>query len=192
MYCTQCHSAFSWRTGRVETGTIHNPHYYEYHRQRGTLQRNPGDVPCGGFPSIQQIYANCPSIRNQHFKVGNAHRTYGHCNIIIIPRYVTGNEDNRDLRIKLMIGDISEDEFKRKIQQREKARHRKTEIRQVLEMYTNVLNDLFQAFIRDGDVDVLTASIEQLREHFNTNMKATSRRYSNCAIPILTENFDLH
>jgi ribosomal protein S15P/S13E len=91
-----------------------------------------------------------------------------------------------------MIGDISEDEFKRKIQQREKARHRKTEIMQVMEMYTNVLNDLFQALIEDGDVDVLTASIEQLREHFNMNMKSISKRYSKCATPLLSENFDMY
>lgn len=191
MYCTQCHTAFSWRTGRVEMGTIHNPHYYEYHRQRGTLQRNPGDVPCGGFPMIHQVFSKCASIRNNS-QVLNAHRTYGHCQRTVIPRYTTGLQDNRDMRIKFMIGDISEDEFKRKIQQREKARHRKTEIMQVMEMYTNVLNDLFQALIEDGDVDVLTASIEQLREHFNMNMKSISKRYSKCATPLLSENFDMY
>jgi hypothetical protein len=35
MYCTVCHIAFSWRTGEIENGVIHNPHFYEYQR---TLQ----------------------------------------------------------------------------------------------------------------------------------------------------------
>ena len=45
MWCTQCHTAFSWRTGRIETHTVHNPHYYEYQRAHGTFARQPGDVP---------------------------------------------------------------------------------------------------------------------------------------------------
>lgn len=147
MFCTQCHTAFSWRTGRVESGTIHNPHYYEYHRQRGTLQRNPGDVPCGGFPEWFRINHTCARNSALFAKIAAAHRTHGHCQWVVIPRYTTGNQDNRDLRVKFMIGDIDEDEFKRKIQQREKARHRKTDIVQVLEMYTTVLNDLFQAYV---------------------------------------------
>ena len=107
-------------------------------------------------------------------------------------RYVTGNQDNRDLRIKFMIGDINEDEFKRKIQQRDKARQRKGEIRQVLEMYTTVLGDLFQAFVINSRASELVESLDELRNHFNTTMQAVSNRYSKCAIPILTENFDLH
>ena len=35
MWCTQCHAAWSWRTGRRERGVIHNPHYYEYLADRG-------------------------------------------------------------------------------------------------------------------------------------------------------------
>jgi hypothetical protein len=29
MWCIECHSAFSWKTGRLETGNVHNPHFFE-------------------------------------------------------------------------------------------------------------------------------------------------------------------
>jgi hypothetical protein len=192
MYCTQCHTAFSWRTGRVELGTIHNPHYYEYHRQRGTLERNPGDVPCGGFPDWNVVSRLCPRTHIFFPRIAAAHRTHAHCQWAVMPRYTTGNGDNRDLRIKFMIGDINEDEFKKKIQQRDKARQRKGEIHQVLEMFTTVLSDLFQAFVSNSRSSELVESLDELRNHFNTTMLAISNRYSKCAIPVLTENFDLH
>jgi hypothetical protein len=48
MWCTQCHTAFSWKTGKLEKN-IHNPHYYEWQRKNGagTAPRNPGDIECG-------------------------------------------------------------------------------------------------------------------------------------------------
>jgi hypothetical protein len=48
MWCTQCHTAFSWKTGHLENN-IHNPHYYEWQRKNngGTAPRNPGDIQCG-------------------------------------------------------------------------------------------------------------------------------------------------
>lgn len=32
MYCVSCHTAFSWNTGAVEKGRIHNPEYYRWMR----------------------------------------------------------------------------------------------------------------------------------------------------------------
>jgi hypothetical protein len=117
--------------------------------------------------------------------------TWGHLQWML-PRYaVNVREDNRDLRIKLMIGDISEDVFKQKIQQREKARHRKTDIRQVIEMIRAVLVDLFQDFVRTKDVDVLNHSLVELREHYNTTLDTISKNYGKCAVPKLLGNFTM-
>ena len=49
MFCTACNDcAFDWVTGRIET-IIHNPHYFEFQRQRngGQAPRVLGDILCG-------------------------------------------------------------------------------------------------------------------------------------------------
>jgi hypothetical protein len=66
MFCTVkgCETAFSFRTGRRETGVIHNPHYFEM-RRRGELAgggggaRAVGDVQCGGPPSDALVIGVC-------------------------------------------------------------------------------------------------------------------------------------
>jgi hypothetical protein len=108
----------------------------------------------------------------------------------IAQRYeVNQQNDNRDLRIKLMIGDIPEDEFKRKIQQREKARQRKTDIHQVIDMLRAVLMDLFQDFAQTKNTDTLYLSLRELQTHYNDTLDKVSKRYSNCAVPRLMGNF---
>ncbi len=195
MYCTQCHTAFSWRRGTVETGTIHNPHYYEFQRRNGNLPRNPGDVPCGGMPNWREmarkwnVFMNAPQTASW---LANAHRIEGHVRWVVIPRYTVNiQNENRDLRIKFMMGDINEDEFKRRIQQREKARLRKNDIRQVMEMLVAVLVDLFQEFDRSGNVHVLEASLNELQEHVNTTLNSVSKRWTNCAVPLIRPGFNI-
>lgn len=193
MWCTQCHAAFSWRTGRIETHTIHNPHYYDFMRTRGGLPRNPGDVPCGGFPHLNTIRPIFEKALSPHYRyVENAHRMYGHT-LWVLQRYiVNAHEDNRDLRIKLMIGDITEDVFKTKIQQREKARHRKTDIRNIIEMFRAVLVDLFQTFGKSKNIPDLTKSLTELSAYYNSQLDGVSKRYGHCSVPKLNDLFHIY
>jgi hypothetical protein len=45
MWCTKCHVAFSWVTGEVCKGAIHNPHYFDWMRSvvGPNIPRQPGD-----------------------------------------------------------------------------------------------------------------------------------------------------
>ena len=156
----------------------------------GGLPRNPGDVPCGGLPDWRLVARVLPPPAFSAF-VAAAHRAHGHVQWVLIPRYtVEGVQENRDLRIKYMIGDISEDDFKKKIQQREKARQRKTDIRQVLEMLNGVLIDLFRDFVNTGNVPDLELALINLKNYFNNTMTVVSKRYTKCAVPILLDNFN--
>lgn len=50
MFCTECHVAFDWTTLRIQTGLIHNPHYFEWQRRVNNnefIERNPNDILCG-------------------------------------------------------------------------------------------------------------------------------------------------
>ena len=52
MWCTSCHVTFSWKTGALIKGIVHNPHFYEFQRAGGNAApRNPGDQVCGGLPN---------------------------------------------------------------------------------------------------------------------------------------------
>ena len=64
MYCVSCNTGFSWKTGKIVTGVIHNPHYFEFMRENGGIPRQNGDIPCGGLPHHNVISAKIGNIFN--------------------------------------------------------------------------------------------------------------------------------
>ena len=65
MWCTQCHTAFSWKSGQIEN-KIHNPHYYQWRRKTGGLAREPGDVACGNEMNHHLAQMIATAIINNH------------------------------------------------------------------------------------------------------------------------------
>ena len=80
MWCTQCQTTFSWRTGMKEEGHTHNPHYYEFMRRNGGMPRAPGDNPgqaqCG-MPNLESLMAKfSPNTRRNYQGLVNGWRNF--------------------------------------------------------------------------------------------------------------------
>jgi len=193
MYCTQCHTAFSWRTGRVETGTIHNPHYYEFMRQRngGVAPRNPGDVPCGGLIRDRTLTTSLNQARilethEVYIALVDYHRIYHHIEHVELPKYVVRRiAENEDLRIKFLVNEIDEANFKLELQKREKALEKKQEINQILTMYQTVVMDLLNratTLLTLEQFEGLSTELDEIRNYMNTQFITISKLY-NCVVP---------
>ena len=67
MWCVECKTAFSWKSGHIVNGTIHNPHYYEYLRkEKGFVPR--ADNPCGEIPGLQELRQLLRTVRQEYIK----------------------------------------------------------------------------------------------------------------------------
>jgi len=67
MWCVECKTAFSWKSGNIVNGTIHNPHYYEYLRkEKGFVPR--ADNPCGEIPGLRELRGLLVSFRQEYLK----------------------------------------------------------------------------------------------------------------------------
>jgi len=96
---------------------------------------------------------------------------------------------HRDLRVKFMLKDFTEEVFKKKLQQREKAREKKEAIRQVLDMYQAVTIDLFRTLMANKDCSAALQAFTNLRDHTNECLTKISKRFTKCAVPHIQEDF---
>ena len=139
MWCTQCHVAFSWKTGQRVNGVVHNPHFYQWQAQGGggALQP-PGAQVCGGLPTAWRFRQNLercvfadrggrvptksrlitePDLQSwkttvesiQHLHRGLRHFT--HWELERVRQKANRVADNRDLRIRFITKVIDKANF---------------------------------------------------------------------------------
>jgi hypothetical protein len=189
IWCTQCHTAFDWKTGKLEN-IIHNPHYYEWQRKNGTLERVEGDIECGrelNQFTIQRIHKSIidnqhtdlykimkKSKYNQNLKRLNPYkndindeieyymwdncinrleysiRQCVHNNRVEMDRFRTDNINvNQNLRIKYLLNELNENQFKNLIQKNDKKNKKNNEIYQVFDLCNTILTDIIYRCIDD-------------------------------------------
>jgi hypothetical protein len=208
MWCTQCHTAFSWKTGDIET-RIHNPHFYEWQRRtnRGVAPRVPGDIPHQCAPDQPLNHYTFRHITGLQLDpeitilAGNIIRDVIHLREADIPHFHIDENENetifKEIRILYLQNKISKEVFIRRVLMENKRREIHTEIRQVLEMFVQVSTDIIHRFIvlaqkKRDDLDRLKsklAEIETLRQFTNEALKEiyTTFKYKTREISFMNE-----
>lgn len=176
MWCISCHTAFNWRTGEIETGRIHNPHFIEF-KKKTMMSREHGDIPCGGVPSFRELREIGASneILQYAMVVHQMERENMYIDLTPI--------DNRNLRVAYMLNDIDENDFKNFLQRQEKFKDKSRDLSYIFEMMANTGGDLLRQYVIDTErhdeiIDLLKKIVDYGNEIFETIRK----RY-NCKLP---------
>lgn len=206
MWCPECHKAFSWSTGLVDNGVIHNPHFYQYQRENaGTnpVPRVPGDVVCGGLCEWHifnnNILRKIPSgtlIPEQGKELrtclSDLHRFVAHVTRVDLNTTRTKIRDlgeYEEIRCKYILKQISKDELAKIIYRNDAQRKKLTELLHIYELLSVVGTELFEKLLASNTTkeEFITEVLERieeynkLREYCNKQFKTISLTYNQMA-----------
>lgn len=176
MWCPYCQdkygegTTFSWRTGKIERGRIHNPHYIDYMRNRKANLREVGDVHCGGLPQTWQFdhKLQSPEYGGRYIgdvplktrtRVMNILRRLSEINQYVVnPLREKLRQQNihRMAQIKHIVGEINDKKFRLAISRTEKKVEKDQEILDIFEVVVAVLTEKINQVYNDpSDLNII-------------------------------------
>jgi len=183
MWCVKCHTAFNWNTGVIDTGYVHNPEYFRYLRETGQdIPRNPNDIVNGcqiRVPTITELRRGLGRM-NPNIWIG-WFDFYQHVRWYLLPNDARQfrDTDYSEYRIQYLNEEITLQEWRKILKMRIKKNDLMLERFMILDMYCNVMSDLFVNLSLDKNENTFTEGARQILRYTNTQMEKVNSKYSS-------------
>ena len=190
MWCIECKTSFSWKTGELVNGVIHNPHYFQYLRENttnGQIPRQPGDNPCDNNINDMLIYimnyfrvmnekitfnkTDIKQISEKNMKtiqtcdvITSFHRMVSHIEFVHLPSVRRELEHCAYYQNDLVswIVDNNDNTYKEQLKIKHKMRTKNIDKGYIYEMYLNVGKDILMKMLTKlEEKGILKCSIEE-------------------------------
>ena len=193
MYCTKCHTAFSWKNGVIEKGVVHNPHFYAWQRENGggVAPRVEGDNACGGRVTFTNLRNTLDKYKIKNDNINDAHRLLGHIEGVTMRQYDTTINKHQYLRMMYLEKEIDEVKWLSELKRSYKSIEKKIATREILTMFCTTLSDLFNnIYASKNHAEALTyiKAIENLRLYTNDVFGKIGTRF-NSVSPVINEDW---
>ena len=173
MWCISCHTAFNWRTGEIETGRIHNPHFIEF-KKKTMMSREHGDIPCGGVPTFRELREIGATNEILQYSMAIHQVEWENMNIDLEPT------NNLQIRVAYMLNDITEKDFKVFLQRQEKFKEKTRDISNIFEMMANTGGDLLRQYVLEPDRhDEIVELLQKIIDYGNEVFETIRKRYNS-------------
>ena len=226
MWCTQCHIAFKWSTGDIVTnGIIHNPHFVAWQKElakQGKMgpARAVGDVPCGGIPYHYQFYnavvkrfapKNVYRVRRPVGRDRNGddlwaqlmdlHRNALHLQHVIVRNMrldVQSMDNNRDIRIQFILGQIDEKKLSSMVIRRAMSKEKKTAMLHIYELVNTIITENIREIWQAREVEIekhremclqCIKNCHRIRIYANEELKKVSVTYGQ-SVELFDKDFE--
>jgi hypothetical protein len=201
MWCTQCQTAFSWNTGAIETTIIHNPHYFQWMRESGkTVPRRdaPGDG-CNIEYRLDTVLraTRSSSVHSMMYRISQIEMHRRHTGAATVRKLQTNmreyehDEWRRRMRVQRLVKELSDEEWKIKLQRKEKAYHKERAQMQLVDLYVNVSRDIVAQLLEDASENTQRRVIDQWKElaRFVDNERLKINKAYGCVSPDMINTF---
>jgi hypothetical protein len=191
MWCTSCHTAFSWNKGTIEKGNIHNPHYYNWQMSQKKEQDPQNKIfdPCNEnhFPTLTQVLSHKDRFDNYCEKwVPRFHQYIVHMNSVNRPTYqhTLAIDEKMEINVSYLMTIIGKSEWKKQLYLADKRQEMARDVLDLIDMTHTVAGERFRNFISDINsnkpgfknhisdiqklIDYTTTEVEKIRKRYMT------------------------
>jgi len=187
MWCTQCHTAFDWKSGNIILGKVHNPHYYEW--QKNNTDQINNECNADELPSLGRMRVHYHNIcldlliKKRLYEI---HRNIIHLQDLEMPRLNDFMQHdlfsrNLEIRVQYLKSNLNETIYKNQLALKENKTERNRNLYLLYEMLINAMISIFYETLTFSKQEIENISIKKinsLHEYANQQLDIHCKRFS--------------